>query len=107
MLLSVDTFDNKKELMNVCIDMAEMNKKDNSVFMEFGVYQGESINYMAERTKLQIYGFDSFEGIPNNWRSGFGKGHFNISTVPKDKFLRQLCETDMTINERKQIIWTE
>lgn len=48
---------------------------------EFGVWEGRSINLLAnalpERT---IYGFDSFEGLPEAWRGAkrtFDKGSFS------------------------------
>ncbi len=36
--------------------------------LEFGVYSGTTINWMAEDfTSRQFYGFDSFEGLPGRW----------------------------------------
>jgi len=41
--------------------------KDGSYF-EFGVYDGESINLFSKYLKdKKIYGFDSFEGLKDNW----------------------------------------
>lgn len=30
----------------------------------------------------EVYGFDSFEGLPEDWRTDFGKGHF-ATPLPK------------------------
>lgn len=50
---------------------------------EFGVFQGRSINHLAARIKPRtIHGFDSFEGLPEDWRSGTGKGAFRTSVPP-------------------------
>jgi hypothetical protein len=36
--------------------------------LEFGVYRGESLLYLAERCpERRVYGFDSFEGLPDDW----------------------------------------
>jgi hypothetical protein len=36
--------------------------------LEFGVYQGSSLRLLAERfSNRRIYGFDSFEGLPQDW----------------------------------------
>ena len=35
--------------------------------MEFGVYTGFSVNLIASHTKNTVYGFDSFEGLPEDW----------------------------------------
>ena len=47
--------------------------------LEFGVFKGESINFisslLAERT---VYGFDSFEGLPEDWHAGGEKGTFDL-----------------------------
>lgn len=41
---------------------------DNGLWLEFGVYMGGSIRRMASRTsKPIIFGFDSFEGLPEAW----------------------------------------
>lgn len=42
---------------------------DNGLWLEFGVYQGRSINEIAKRTSQTVYGFDSFEGLPEDWYS--------------------------------------
>tara|TARA_X000000368_G_C23044614_1_gene718574 strand:+ start:846 stop:1565 length:720 start_codon:yes stop_codon:yes gene_type:complete len=47
------------------------NSKDkNDLFLEFGVFRGESINIFSKILKernLEIYGFDSFEGLEEDW----------------------------------------
>ncbi|WP_075968138.1 class I SAM-dependent methyltransferase [Immundisolibacter cernigliae] len=55
------------------------------LWLEFGVYTGETINYIAGRASSVIYGFDSFEGLPENWRDGFPKGHFSLGRLPTVK----------------------
>lgn len=45
---------------------------------EFGVFEGESANYLARRLQhRQIFGFDSFEGLPEAWRPDFEAGMFS------------------------------
>lgn len=37
--------------------------------LEFGVFKGKSINHLAKAIAPRIiYGFDSFEGLPDNWK---------------------------------------
>ena len=54
------------------------------LMLEFGVHTGETITRIANRTKRKIYGFDSFGGLPEDWRPGYGKGTFacDIPEVP-------------------------
>jgi hypothetical protein len=50
---------------------------------EFGVLEGESINYLARKLP-EIYGFDSFEGLKEDWKGIFAKGHFDLKgKMPK------------------------
>ena len=52
--------------------------------MEFGVYSGRSVNIIADRAKDSLVaGFDSFEGLPESWRSGFPQGKFAVSELPE------------------------
>jgi hypothetical protein len=45
--------------------------------LEFGVWNGRSINYMADvRPNASFVGFDSFEGLPEAWVTGHPAGHF-------------------------------
>jgi predicted O-methyltransferase YrrM len=44
---------------------------------EFGVWSGQTLRIMADAApKRQVHGFDSFEGLPGDWRTGFAKGAF-------------------------------
>lgn len=47
---------------------------------EFGVYSGTSLGMIAEH--MPVIGFDSFEGLPEDWREGFPKGAFDLSGQP-------------------------
>ena len=50
---------------------------------EFGVYRGDTINYLSSlRPNDTFHGFDSFEGLPENWRAGFGKDAFRQEQLP-------------------------
>tara|TARA_B100000965_G_scaffold375064_1_gene366857 strand:- start:1847 stop:2728 length:882 start_codon:yes stop_codon:yes gene_type:complete len=56
----------------------------NGLYLEFGVFKGNSINFIAsKKQELFIDGFDSFEGLPEEWRSGYGKGKFKLTNLPK------------------------
>lgn len=47
---------------------------DDGYALEFGVAEGRSLSPIAQR--LKVVGFDSFEGLPEDWRAGFPKGMF-------------------------------
>jgi len=47
--------------------LAKANAPDGDI-LEFGVFQGKSLRLFAARFPLRrIYGFDSFEGLPEDW----------------------------------------
>ena len=49
------------------------------LYLEFGVWKGDSIKYFAEKFKSknsEFYGFDTFHGMPDNWRH-MKKGHYS------------------------------
>jgi len=52
------------------------------LYLEFGVYEGETIRYWSEHLTdptARFFGFDSFEGLPEDWTSGAGRGHFSTN----------------------------
>lgn len=60
------------------IDLHSPTKKGWAV--EFGVYSGLSLGIISEH--MPVIGFDSFEGLPEDWREGFPKGTFDLSEAP-------------------------
>jgi len=50
------------------------------LFLEFGVYKGESINQIASLVHNKtVYGFDSFKGLPEDWKNAYPKGKFELN----------------------------
>lgn len=52
--------------------------KPDGLWLEFGVYRGDTINYISKFTDQEVYGFDSFQGLPEAWKKSHKKGHFNL-----------------------------
>lgn len=61
-------------------------------YLEFGVHEGHSILYWAERTKSpnsRFFGFDTFTGLPEDWSNSYKRGHFDTGgRVPQTEDAR-------------------
>lgn len=57
----------------------ENDNNSNYFYIEFGVFSGTSINYFSNKLKKNIYGFDSFEGLKEDWLgTSVTKGTFDL-----------------------------
>ncbi len=51
-------------------------------FLEFGVFEGQSLktwSNLNRDSETRYWGFDSFEGLPEDWRPGTRRGSFSTS----------------------------
>ncbi|MGI8535474.1 MAG: class I SAM-dependent methyltransferase [Mycobacteriales bacterium] len=56
---------------------------DTGLVLEFGVATGTTLRLLAEhRAGRPIFGFDSFEGLPERWRLGYDAGTFATDALP-------------------------
>tara|TARA_B100000965_G_C19434575_1_gene688010 strand:- start:151 stop:861 length:711 start_codon:yes stop_codon:yes gene_type:complete len=82
-------FSDDRSIREFAISKAIENFKKEELFLEFGVFKGDSINLFAKnlsKINTKIYGFDSFKGLKNNWiTEKFNPvGTFNLnSKIPK------------------------
>ena len=60
-------FFERKELLQTSLAKAPAG-----IALEFGVREGESLGWIAESGR-KTYGFDSFEGLPEEWRLSEGR----------------------------------
>lgn len=67
----------EKAISKIC------NASNKELILEFGVFKGKTINFLAKKfPKNTLFGFDSFEGLPEFWRDGFQKGAFKLNELP-------------------------
>ena len=53
-------------------------------WVEFGVAKGESLRrIVANRGDARVWGFDTFDGLPEDWKPGLSKGAFAVETIPR------------------------
>jgi hypothetical protein len=54
-------------------------------YLEFGVYRGGSMRFALEKlgSDCNFFGFDSFEGLPEDWYYGVDKGEFRVLGMPQ------------------------
>jgi len=55
----------------------------NGLILEFGVRHGTSIRQLASFTSKPIYGFDSFEGLPEDWHQESKEVYSTKGKIPK------------------------
>lgn len=51
--------------------------------LEFGVATGRTLNQFGKWLPTTVFGFDSFEGLPEDWTSRMPKGFFARKKLPK------------------------
>ena len=78
-VMSGSAYPDKWSLLEASLKTAAVR---DGLYCEFGVYNGASINFIAERTRSVVHGFDSFEGLPEDWRPGREKGVFKVDALP-------------------------
>jgi hypothetical protein len=64
--------------------LEQLNISKDGYWLEFGVYSGSTINKLSKLCN-KIYGFDSFEGLPEDWAPGHPKGTFKTEIIPQVK----------------------
>ena len=53
-------------------------------WVEFGVAKGETLQRIAaSRGDARVWGFDSFDGLPEDWKPGWPKGTFAMNQIPR------------------------
>ena len=77
----VDSVTSNFELLSLGLDRADLHK--DRLVCEFGVWSGATINHIASHVPGKVYGFDSFEGLPERWRDGFPRSTFKTSELPQ------------------------
>jgi Methyltransferase domain len=73
--------DSKFDLLACALRQADV--AGDRLICEFGVFRGDTINHLARLTPKPIFGFDSFEGLPEGWGHGLSKGHFALKKLPE------------------------
>ena len=77
----------ENEINEYAIKLAKKNNKEiKGIFLEFGVFKGQSINFFSSHVD-EIFGFDSFEGLKEDWLGHRIKaGSYNLNKkIPKLK----------------------
>jgi len=76
----------RRSLWQMLFDSFELQSNP-FTYLEFGVYQGYSIQWWAERSQnaeTRFIGFDTFTGLPEDWDSIRPKGTFDAGgNIPK------------------------
>ena len=76
---SAKAFDDPLETLRFALSRST-NK---GIALEFGVYSGRTLKIIAECHPNRTFGFDTFEGLPEDWREGFPSGTFSVENVPE------------------------
>jgi len=74
------SFLDRYEGLSLSIEIAKQRFPSRKLILEFGVFKGDMINHQAKRfPELGFVGFDSFEGLREDWPGMLPKGAFNLA----------------------------
>jgi hypothetical protein len=78
-LPNVHSFETRYALWEYILKTQRIAERD-GLICEFGVAKGKSINVLAEKLNgKKLYGFDSFQGLPETWRGNYPAGTFKTA----------------------------
>jgi hypothetical protein len=85
--------------------------KLSGIALEFGVWKGTALQKMVAGLEIPVYGFDSFEGLPEMWRPGYEPGAFSLNEIPdipgatlvKGRFDETLPDFVKNVQKRKNV----
>jgi hypothetical protein len=83
-LLLTQNFKRREDIWDFSIQKVGRGRR--LLFLEFGVWQGYSMNYFATRftnMECRFIGSDSFEGLPENWGSMAKKTFSTGGSIPQ------------------------
>lgn len=79
-------FSSKRAVLECALEHALAHAPAGGLYLEFGVWEGSTIRLIAGRAPGEVHGFDSFEGLPEDWLGEWNKGAFHmhgaLPTVP-------------------------
>lgn len=79
-LPTVRTFPHPGETLDHALSLAP----ESGMACEFGVFSGSTLKTIAAaRSGRDVYGFDSFRGLPEDWRANIPAGAFHAERVPE------------------------
>ena len=73
------SYPDKFALLKAALGQVEVK----GLYCEFGVYRGQTLNFIASQVAGEVHGFDSFEGLPEDWRQSHEKGTFAVGELPR------------------------
>ena len=77
-LFDLHTCYSKYELLAYWVNWVDKN----DIVAELWVYKWTTVNYIAEKFDGTVYGFDSFEWLPEDWWWKFKKWSFSLKKLP-------------------------
>ena len=77
---TVPTFAHPLETLRYALTLVP----EDGMVLEFGVYSGTTLRVIAEaRDGNEVYGFDSWQGLPEAWRPNIAAGSFTAPEMPE------------------------
>ena len=73
-MMNADTLVRRAELLAFALAACSIP----GLILEFGVFRGESLRFLAKHAGQDVHGFDSFEGLPEDWTYSQKQGRFSL-----------------------------
>lgn len=89
-MMSAQNLVNRAALLDFAVAQCTID----GLVMEFGVFRGESLRFLAKRFARDVHGFDSFEGLPEDWTYFQKQGRFSL-----DGKISQFSEKNIRIHK--------
>lgn len=76
-------FADRDELLRFCVRTSAECEAPDGILAEFGVWKGQSLAVIAQAGGgSPVVGFDSFEGLPEDWGAVLPKEFFRVAGLP-------------------------